>query len=116
MAQVQGLQIFNRDGTLMFDLTNRTPRYLGEVDVYPSSLTSDCDVEVPVDPNISSSSRIPSFIYITKVYASNIDLNNNVCYVVPFANGISNGKLLCAYHTAASNQINLPVHILYGCY
>ena len=118
MAQKQGLQIFSANGTKMFELTDRLSKYLGEVDIYPTSSSADCDGVLPMPTDIEQYDVRPYWI-VQKVYTSSISFSGDVHYVLPDVNYTRiNGRyyIKWAYtnNSIYSRQVNLPVRVRYG--
>lgn len=119
MSQKQGLEIYKADGTLMFDLTTRIPKYIGAVDIYPTSSNAECEGYIQF-PNISSD--WPStFCVIDRVYASGVSVYGNIANALPHVNMTKRNNVLCLhwhyqdfYSWNYSQQVNLPVRAIIG--
>ena len=118
MAQKQGLQIFSANGKKMFELTDRLSKYLGEVDIYPTSSSADCDGVLPTPTDIEQYDVRP-YCILQKVYASNISFSGEVHYVLPevmYTRIDGRYYIRWAYinNSIYSSQVNLPVRVRYG--
>lgn len=119
MPQKQGLEIYKADGTLLFDLTSRIPKYLGELDIYPASPNAECEgsVAFPSITNTWSS----TYSVVDKVYASGIGIYGSVAYILPAVSVRRiNGVMSLYWHYRDyvsynySQQVNLPVRVRFG--
>ena len=119
MSQKQGLEIYKADGTLMFDLTTRIPKYIGAVDVYPTSSNAECEGYIPL-PDVTY--KWPNvFCVIDKVYASGISVYGSVAYATPavLITKYNGGFALWWHYQDFSGynynqQVNLPARALIG--
>lgn len=116
MSQKQGLEIYKADGTLLFDLTTRIPKYFGEVDIYPTSTSSGCSGEITIPSVLYTFPN--TFCILKKVYASNLSMSGyRVVHILPSVS-VSSGRLRWRYSNYSSSytQYNLPVRVCYGCF
>lgn len=125
MAQVQGLEIFDEHSNKILDLTKFIPKYLGEIDITPTSSSQSCSGEtvIPYDKSILSIFSNPFWI-VEKIYAQSLPMSNGIDYVLPtidnFGRSGSNCTIRWSYtiknFSFYTQHINLGVRIKYGAF